>query len=350
MQKEKDQLSTVEADNWYYNLKRVKRRENNHSLITKKLRTEKRDAQKQLLALRDEIQELQTLLDSQTVHIAALTDEVSQLRKKKSMENKLRFTVKQKVAANKQLELQICELKQEVQHYSAQTSNDVNAILKEGGHYSDNVRLCVFDLLGLEVATANVPNVIQTVALHIFNITIKLEHLPTRSTVLKICDEGHYLSKLHCVNKLKETEHYGIGTDGTSRKGKKIVERHLTLANGVQLSLGYNTVASETADAITSGIQREISELVNISMSADDQPTNPSDTTELGMDKLHNLQLFTDFESILLSIYLDTVKIFLELRMLLLEKLGFLMSDRAANEKKSHKQILEWVESEIGKI
>ena len=36
--------------------------------------------------------------------------------------------------------------------------------------------------------------------------------------------------------------------------------------------------------------------------------------------------------------------------MMLLEKLGFLMSDRAANEKKSYNQILQWVESEIGKI
>ena len=181
----------------------------------------------------------------------------------------MRFTVKQKVAANKQLELQICELKQEVQHYSAQTSNDVNVILREGGHYYDNVRLCVIDLLGLEVATANVPNVIQTVVLHIFNIPINLEHLP----------------KLHYVNKLKETEHYVIDTDCTSRKSKKIVEQHLTLANGVQFSLGYKTVASETADTMTSGIQREISE----SMSADDQPTNPSDKTKLAMDKLHNL-------------------------------------------------------------
>ena len=44
--------------------------------------------------------------------------------------------------------------------------------------YSDNVRLCIIDLFGLEIAVSKVSRVMEVVCKHIFNVNLK--QLPSR--------------------------------------------------------------------------------------------------------------------------------------------------------------------------
>ena len=57
------------------------------------------------------------------------------------------------------------------------------------------VRLCVVELSGLEVAVEKVSEVIRTVSKHLFQIEFEKNDLPSSSTVQSIVDEGHFLAK-----------------------------------------------------------------------------------------------------------------------------------------------------------
>ena len=63
------------------------------------------------------------------------------------------------------------------------------------GSYSDNIRLCVLELTGLEVAVEKVSPAIQTVMKHMIGTEISRSELPNKNTVQTIVDQGHFLCK-----------------------------------------------------------------------------------------------------------------------------------------------------------
>lgn len=63
------------------------------------------------------------------------------------------------------------------------------------GSFSNNVRLCVIELSGLEVAVEKIPVVIQTVSNHLYNRKLASSDLPSKSTTQSIIDEGPTLRK-----------------------------------------------------------------------------------------------------------------------------------------------------------
>ena len=165
--------------------------------------------------------------------------------------------------------------------------------------YTIEMRMLVNELTSLEVAQSKVGPVINAVTNHLFNTDVS--PLPNRTTVQHINDEGHFLAKCYIGETLKESSGFGIGTDGTSRRREKILDTTLTSSSGDAMSCGFTKVASETGQTIADVTIGQLKELAFV--------TGQSES---------------DF---LVS---------------LLQKLSFYMSDRASNEKKSHKILDQW--------
>lgn len=173
--------------------------------------------------------------------------------------------------------------------------------------FTNNIRPCIIELSGLEVAVEKVSPVIATVSKHLFGRKLEKSELPTSTTVQSIVDEGHFLAKTCISEQLAETENWGLNRDGTTRRKKKILDTTVTLSSGDILSLGFNVVAHETAEAINNITKRHVTELATLHSNIHDENS--------------------DVETYIKSS---------------LTKLAFTMSDRASNEKKADRLLDEW--------
>jgi hypothetical protein len=178
--------------------------------------------------------------------------------------------------------------------------------------FTENIRLCAMELSGLEVAVEKVSFVIQSVCKQLFNINLTKADLPSPTTVQAIVDEGHFLAKTFISEKLEQSENWGLNRDGTTRRKIKIVDTSITLNSGDVMSLGFNTVAHETARSITQVTKSHLSELADLNVSLKDDSDNMKE------EKIQ--------EYIIES----------------LEKLAYTMSDRASNEKLANTLLNEW--------
>lgn len=186
--------------------------------------------------------------------------------------------------------------------------NKANLELKDqSGQYSDQVRTTVLELLRLEVASDKVGPVLGVVARHLFHCPLTPSQLPTRQTVVNISDEGQYLVKKYLSEQLYKTQFWGINKDGTQRKKVKIMDTAVTLHSGEVVPLGFRKVAHETSAEISTHTQKELEELGAIHLQ--------SETPDAEEDGRH---------SFLCSV---------------LNKLSFMMSDRAANEKAANRML-----------
>ena len=180
-----------------------------------------------------------------------------------------------------------------------ETNVDVcNETFKNNGIFNDSIRLCVLELLGLEVAVHKIAEVIKVVGRHVFNKILSNDCLPSSSTIINISDEGQYLAKLFIADKINATNHFGLSKDGTSRQKVKILENTLTMSDGKMYPMGFHKVARETAEDISNGVKMELAELSAILTENDVNSKNIKDG--------------------------------------ILSKLSYFMTDRAANEKLSN--------------
>ncbi|KAL3831421.1 hypothetical protein ACJMK2_023172 [Sinanodonta woodiana] len=136
----------------------------------------------------------------------------------------------------------------------AQVEEDIDEIINESiktknedGSFSHKVRLCVIELVGLEVAVEKVSPVIQSVLRHILGKSLDRSDLPNPTTTRAIVDEGHYIAKTFILEKFNKAENGSLGRDGTTRKKKKIVDTSITLDSGDVISLGLDRVYKENA-------------------------------------------------------------------------------------------------------
>ena len=65
--------------------------------------------------------------------------------------------------------------------------------LVTGGVFTDEMRLCVMELLSLEVAIDKISKVIKVVSQHIFTTRLSGDKLPSHATCANIADEAQYL-------------------------------------------------------------------------------------------------------------------------------------------------------------
>lgn len=176
--------------------------------------------------------------------------------------------------------------------------------LKSGGIFSDSVRMCVLELVSLEVATDKIGRVIQAVAKHLFDTNFSDRELPSRQVCVNMTDEAQYITERYIAELLLETPNWGVNKDGTSRRKEQILDTGITLGSGKMLSLGFTKIASEDSDTIVRVLKDKMQEL--------------SDAHSHGSESKDN--------------FLKDV----------MTKLSFLMSDRASNEKASNRKLCEW--------
>jgi hypothetical protein len=193
-------------------------------------------------------------------------------------------------------ELIIAELEEDIK-----SLKNEHLVTKNEHGYTENTRLCIMELAGLECAVEKMSPVIQTVAKHIFDKHITKEDLPNATTCQTIVDEGHFIAKAYIANRIDHSSSWGLGRDGTTRRKQKIVDTAITLDSGENISLGFTRVAKENSDTIQKVTEEQLNELSTIN-------NDPEYLTET------------------------------------LSKLAFTMSDRAANEKKADQLLDEWRE------
>ena len=128
--------------------------------------------------------------------------------------------------------------------------------------------------------------------------------------MVNISDEAQYLNKCYTAEMMETAHHFGWNNDGTSKNRKKILENSVTLCTGQVLPTGYHPAARETSETITAGVKAELAELSAILRNKDIDSTTVNHA--------------------------------------LLEKLSFFMTDRASNEKLSNKQLIAWIQAEVG--
>ena len=131
--------------------------------------------------------------------------------------------------------------------------------LQLNGNFTEDVRLCVMELLSHEMAVEKISPTIKVVAEHIFKT--KLKGLPSHTTMVNISDEAQYLNKCYTAEMMETPLHFGWNKDGTSKNKKKILETSVTLCTDQVLPTGYHSAARETSETITSGVKAELAEL-----------------------------------------------------------------------------------------
>ena len=115
--------------------------------------------------------------------------------------------------------------------------------------------------------------------------------------------------KLFTADQIVNSDHFGWSKDGTSRNKQKILENTITLHNGVILPTWFHNVCRESAEDISDSVKRELKELSAILDEAD-------------INDGH-------------------------IRHEILNKLSYFMTDRAANEKLSNRNLIIWDRSEV---
>ena len=157
------------------------------------------------------------------------------------------------------------------------------------------------ELAGSEVATGKIAAVVETVGI-LCDTTFS--HLLSRMACQRIEDEGHIIVKAFIKERvLKRSKSFGLHMDGKTRKKVKILDTSIRTDSGESFSLRLSSVASETGQAIADEAKQKLEE---VSASGGVQ----------GMREL-------------------------------LEKIVYLMSDRAANEKESSRLFEEWREAAL---
>ncbi|XP_045173195.2 uncharacterized protein LOC123534827 [Mercenaria mercenaria] len=324
----KSELENVTSAKGHYSVKNVNKRDetarkNLHALRDAQRKTIKQDKiikkqehykldfinfQQEYADLKEKVETLTEKCEAEKKKKVALQKtnsylrgEVNQLRTQALDSCECSSIFEEEIEQNKKIKLQlaekegtIIELEEEInelQNLKIQTKNEHG--------YLENIRLCIMQLAGLEVAVEKMTSIIQVVSKHIFGKEFTKQELPNATTSQTIVDEGHYLAKAYIADKLEQTTNWGLGRDGTTRRKEKIVDTAITLASGDNISLGFTRVARETADTIQKVTEQHLNELC---------------ATKQNPDYL-----------------VETI-----------QKLAFTMSDRASNEKRADQLLDEW--------
>ncbi|GFO32659.1 hypothetical protein PoB_005916400 [Plakobranchus ocellatus] len=295
----RNQLNEQGKRNSHYNIKNVKKREERSLAMRQMLRKESSKQTKMTKDLEAENLRLKQKLAEMVNDNRKLKRKVSgqQRRIVELMAAKKKIVQKDRKSKN--------SLKKSDEHLVDQnlfiedgTGDGGKKVLetKKDGEFTENMRLCVLELAGLEVATSKVAPVIETVG-KLCGITFS--HLPQRTACQSMIDEGHVLAKSYIKDTiLNRCRSFGLHKDGTTRKKIKILDTSIQTDTGSSFCLGWSSVASETGQAIADEAKEKLEELAE-----------PSDVESMkGM----------------------------------LEKLVYFMNDRAANEKKSSRLLEEW--------
>jgi hypothetical protein len=286
----------------HYSKKNVDRRDNRAGdsfSIKKKMKKELGDSTQEIEKCNKENKQLKARCIKEQEKKRKLQKECYRLRtalkNHRNCVGRARYSAKDKLCRKQARQIQDLQARLD----EAKESNMLNVKDDGSGTYSLAMRFLVNELTSLEVAQSKIGPVIDAVATNLFNTSVR--PLPSKTTVQNINDEGHFLVKSYIAENLKTSTGMGISTDGTQRKREKILDTTFVSSRGDTMSCGFTKVASETGQTIADVTVAQLKELALVS-------GEPENTFLVG----------------------------------LAEKLTFYMSDRASNEKKSHKIMDEW--------
>ncbi|GFN75763.1 sodium leak channel non-selective protein-like [Plakobranchus ocellatus] len=292
----KDNLQEKSHEMSIYSIKNVKRREGRKAAMRATLRRERNT----FAALAKEREEENDRLKTE---LKKLKDRNVKLEKKTACQRKRLITLmkEKKIARNRARYHQKRRLGEQYSMVNGQAervkdNDDERSVVElknEDGEFTDDVRFCVLELTGLEVATGKIGPVIETVGEMCGQ---KFTTLPSRTACQKIIDEGQALAKTYIKeNVLSKCKSFGIHKDGTSRRKIKILDTSINTDKGETFCLGWSSVVTETGKAIAEDTREKLEEVV-------------------GEEDMLNI----------------------------LRKLEYYMNDRAANEKKSCDLLDAW--------
>ena len=119
------------------------------------------------------------------------------------------------------------------------------------GKYTDNVRVCCYELLSLNVGVRNVVPVIKAVMRSLAHKS--LDRLPSRALLCQMMVECLTLAHAQLGEELsnEERNYYTLQTDGTTKYGEHFVTYNVATVDGTY-SLGLHHVFSGSAqDSLT---------------------------------------------------------------------------------------------------
>lgn len=310
VQENLQKLNDLKKNIGYYNPRNVLKRETRAKSIIQNLKYENKQLKKANM-------QLVNYQKQSTTKLQKLTSDLRNAKKGKQHAQQLKSKYKTMLSNNKNTCIPppnvnkhkyVSSLENELEEAKEMLSDtNPKVCTKENGVFTSDIRLCVMELIGLEVATEKVGPVIQTVAEHIFSCKLNKRDVPNRQTVQNIADEAQYISKRYIAETLATSNSWGLHKDGTTRKKVKLVDTTVKIPGKV-MTLGFTEIAREDSDTIVAVTKNQLTELSIV------HAHGQSDTVCNEESYLHDI----------------------------LHKLSYLMSDRASNEKLSNEKLREW--------
>ena len=161
-----------------------------------------------------------------------------------------------KYCASQESELQ--ELRQrniELQHHNASLRDEITELKQklenvkmletfENGKYTNELRMCIMELLSMNVSINNVNSVIKAV----LRLTeSECERLPKRTMITELTVEGHTLAQAQLAEALCNTENATLHSDGTSKFGHKYSGYQISTSTGDSYTLGLREMCTGSA-------------------------------------------------------------------------------------------------------
>ena len=147
----------------------------------------------------------------------------------------------------------------------------------EGGKYSDELRMCIMELLSHNVAILRVVPVIQSV-LKLAGVTCN--RLPKHTAINDMLIEARALSQMQLAEVLTQEDHHTLHSDGTTKFGHKYLGYQVSTVHDTY-TLGMREVASGSAQSMLDKVKEILDDLNASASTSNDKDTQT--TSEIVM-------------------------------------------------------------------
>ena len=185
-----------------------------------------------------------------------------------------------------QLTNENCEMKKsnlELMEANAELKDEVKQLQLrklttfEGGKYSDELRMCVMELLSHNVAILRVVPVIQSV-LKLAGVTCN--RLTKHTAINDMLIEARTLSQMQLAEVLTQEDHHTLHSDGTTKFGHKYLGYQVSTVHDTY-TLGMREVASGSAQSMLDKVKEILDDLSASASTSNDKDTQT--TSEIVM-------------------------------------------------------------------
>ena len=147
----------------------------------------------------------------------------------------------------------------------------------EGGKYSDELCMCIMELLSHNVAILRVVPVIQSV-LKLAGVTCN--RLPKHTAINDMLIEARALSQMQLAEVLTQEDHHTLHSDGTTKFGHKYLGYQVSTVHDTY-TLGMREVASGSAQSMLDKVKEILDDLNASASTSNDKDTQT--TSEIVM-------------------------------------------------------------------